>query len=69
MSERDDVPAAQETNVGQDPHLTDDVAQEVSPGAGPAADGAAASTLGLGSRQNVDSALPQGAPDPSIGPD
>lgn len=74
MSERDDVPAAEETRAGQRQHLSDDVAEDIDPDAvDPVDPVTAARGFGAGgfgtSGSNVDSAIPQGAPDPSIGPD
>lgn len=70
MSERDDSPPAEETQEGQQSHLTQDLAEGASPGSTGALDGAAAAgSLGAVGGGPVDSVIPEGAPDPTIGPD
>lgn len=70
MSERDDRPAAEETREGQQEHLVQEMGEGATPGTVGALDGAAAAgSIGGTSAARSDSELPQGAPDPSIGPD
>ena len=70
MSERDDRPAAEETSEGQQGHLGDELAEGATPGTTGALDGAAAAgSLGAVGGGAKDSLIPEGAPDPSIGPD
>lgn len=70
MSERDDRPVAEETRDDQQAELQKDLVEGASPGQIGALDGAAAAgSLGAVGEPEVDSDLPTGAPDPSIGPD
>jgi hypothetical protein len=65
MSERDDRPAGEESDDARA-----DVKEGATPGTVGALDGAAAAgSLGAVGADKPDSAMPQDAPDPTIGPD
>jgi hypothetical protein len=70
MSERDDRPADESSRENAAELPRRDLAEGGDPGAVGALDGAAAAgSLGAVGSSRPDSVMPQGAPDPSIGPD
>jgi hypothetical protein len=70
MSERDNRPAGEDTQEGEQAHLAEEAHEGASPGSIGAVDGAAAAgSLGAVSSPGPDSEMPTSAPDPSIGPD
>ena len=70
MSERDDRPADESSTEGSSEHVAREAEEGGSPGSVGALDGAAAAgSMGAASTRKPDSAMPQEAPDPSIGPD
>jgi hypothetical protein len=70
MSERDDRPAGEGTMEGQQPHLAQDLEEGASPGTVGAADGVAATgSLGAVAGSPQETVMPEGPPDPTVGPD
>ncbi len=70
MSERDDRPADESSSEGNQEQLATSQKEGGGPGSVGALDGAAAAgSLGGVGGAKMDSAIPQEAPDPSIGPD
>jgi hypothetical protein len=70
MSERDDRPADESSREGQREQVENSAVEGGSPGTVGALDGAAAAgSIGGVGGAKPDSVMPQGAPDPSIGPD
>ncbi len=70
MSERDDRPADESSREGQQEQVARSAVEGGAPGAVGALDGAAAAgSIGAVGSGKRDSAIPQGPPDPSIGPD
>jgi hypothetical protein len=70
MSERDDRPADESSREGQHEQVARSAVEGGAPGAVGALDGAAAAgSIGAVGSGKRDSAIPQEAPDPTIGPD